>query len=225
MGSLSVSTHRGLAHWQGLMLAGLLLTIWSLPTTEQLNIVSTFSAKGEDVVLHISSKPQEAVAFVWYKGEGVDRNNVIAFFIPTSSFYLSGPQNNKRQIITEDGSLLLKQVTMMDAGMYTIVAHFPDSETEIGFGQLDVYEPLKVPVLLVSSYELRENEDDVVLTCYTNAPIVQWLFNDRKTCIRTNCVVNVSRSSLQYQIRTKQIAEALLKDQEHSSSLDMTFER
>ncbi|XP_035868671.1 carcinoembryonic antigen-related cell adhesion molecule 21-like [Phyllostomus discolor] len=67
---------------------------------------------------------------------------------------------------------------MMDSGMYTIVAHFPDSETEIGFGQLDVYDHLRLPILLASSYGVRENKEDVVLTCYTHGMSVQWLFND-----------------------------------------------
>ncbi|XP_035868068.1 carcinoembryonic antigen-related cell adhesion molecule 21-like [Phyllostomus discolor] len=66
---------------------------------------------------------------------------------------------------------------MEDAGTYTVVAHFPNSEREIGFGQLDVYEHLRVPVLIASSYGVIENEEDVVLTCYTNGLSVQWLFN------------------------------------------------
>ena len=90
-------------------------------------------------MLHIQNRPLGAVAYVWYKGKGVDKNNVIAFFIMTSGVHLSGPENNGREIIKNDGSLLLKKVTPRDAGIYTVVAHIPDSKKEIGFGQLDVY--------------------------------------------------------------------------------------
>ncbi|XP_035868675.1 carcinoembryonic antigen-related cell adhesion molecule 21-like [Phyllostomus discolor] len=177
MKSPSVSTHRILVHWQGFLLVVSILTFWSLPTIAQLGIVSTCCTKGEDVVLRIRNKPPEAIAYVWYKGKGMDKNSVIAFFIKTLSFHLSGPENNGEKMITNDGSLLLKKVIMMDSGIYTVVAHFPDSKPEIGFGQLDVYEHLRVPMLIASSYGVRENEDDVDLTCYTNGLSVKWLFN------------------------------------------------
>ncbi|KAM5297491.1 cell adhesion molecule CEACAM3-like [Glossophaga mutica] len=158
--------------------ASSLLTFWSLPTTAKISIASTYAAEGKDVVLHIHNKPPEVVGITWYKGKGVDLNNVIAFFILTSTFHLSAPGNNGRQILKDDGSLLLKNITIKDAGIYTVVVHFPDSKTEVGFGQLDVYEHLRVPILLASSYGVLENEDDVVLTCYTNGLSIQWLFND-----------------------------------------------
>ena len=101
--------------------------------------MSTQCVEGDDVLLRIRHKPPEVVVIVWYKGNGVDKNNVIAFFIMTSTFHLSGPENNGGQNITHDGSLLLKNVTMKDAGTYTVVAHLPDSSKEMGFGQLQVY--------------------------------------------------------------------------------------
>ena len=38
-------------------------------------------------------------------------------------------------------------------------------------------EHLRVPVVLASSYVVIENEDDVVLTCYTNGLSIQWFLN------------------------------------------------
>ena len=91
------------------------------------------------MILRIHNKPPEAVAYVWYKGNWVNKNNVIAFFIMTSGVHLSGPENNGREILKNDGSLLLKKVTPRDAGIYTVVAHLPDSKQEIGHGALNVY--------------------------------------------------------------------------------------
>ena len=39
-------------------------------------------------------------------------------------------------------------------------------------------EHLRVPVLVASSYGVIENEDDVVLTCYTNEKFPHWFLND-----------------------------------------------
>ena len=38
-------------------------------------------------------------------------------------------------------------------------------------------EHLRVPVVLASSYVVIENEDDVVLTCYTNGKSPRWFLN------------------------------------------------
>ncbi|XP_045686221.1 carcinoembryonic antigen-related cell adhesion molecule 3-like [Phyllostomus hastatus] len=140
MGFLSVSTHRGLVHWQGLLLVVSLLTFWSPPTTATIEVLSTFATEGEDVVLRIRNKPPGVVGIVWYNGKGVDHNNTIAFCVMTPRFHLCGPESNGEQMITDDGSLLLKNVTKKDEGMYTVVAHFPDSKFETASGKLDVYE-------------------------------------------------------------------------------------
>ncbi|KAM8791082.1 cell adhesion molecule CEACAM21-like [Rhynchonycteris naso] len=66
---------------------------------------------------------------------------------------------------------------MKHAGDYTIVVHLQNGRKEIGFGQLTVYEPLRVPTLLASNTTVTENKDAVELTCYTNGISTSWLFN------------------------------------------------
>ena len=104
-----------------------------------MSIVLTYAVEGKDVLLRIHNKPPEVVGIVWYKGKGVDKNNLIAFYIMTSSFYLSVPEDSDKEMIMDDGHLVLKNVTMKDTGMYTAVAHLPDSKNETGFGELEVY--------------------------------------------------------------------------------------
>ncbi|XP_071076181.1 cell adhesion molecule CEACAM6-like [Desmodus rotundus] len=152
-------------------------TFWSLASTANISIESTYAVEGKNVLLRIHNKPPEVVGIVWYKGKGVDKNNVIAFYIMTSSFYLSGPANNAGEMITDDGSLLLRKVTKKDAGTYTVVVHLPDSKQEIGIGVLQVYERLRKPVLIANRYRVTENKDSVLLTCYTNGKYPQWLLN------------------------------------------------
>ncbi|XP_053511709.1 carcinoembryonic antigen-related cell adhesion molecule 21-like [Artibeus jamaicensis] len=178
MGSLSISTHRELVHWQGPLLVVLLLTFWSPPSTAEVSIVSTFTVEGKDVLLRILNKPPEIVGIVWYKGHTANTNNVIAFFVLNpSGEYLSGPGNNG-DMITDDGSLLLKNVTIKDTGMYTVLVHLPGQEKDIASGLLYVYERRKGPGLRASRYWVTENEDEVALTCYTTGLSIQWLFND-----------------------------------------------
>ncbi|XP_045703169.1 carcinoembryonic antigen-related cell adhesion molecule 21-like [Phyllostomus hastatus] len=180
MGSLSVSTHRGLVHWKGLLLLVSLLTFWSLPTTADIRVVSTYPAEGQDAVLQVRNKPPEAVGVVWYKGKRVDTNNLIAFSVMTSDdIHLSGPGENGEQMITDDGSLLLKNVTVDDIGPYTVAVHLPDSEPEIASGLLHLFEYLRVPVIQARRYKIGENVYTMVLICYTKERIIQWMFNNR----------------------------------------------
>ncbi|KAM5297488.1 cell adhesion molecule CEACAM21-like [Glossophaga mutica] len=176
MGSHSVSTCRGLVHWQGLLLIVSLLTFWSLPTTAVIQVLSNFATEGDDVLLQIDNKPPEVLGIVWYKGKGEDHKNIIAFYAITPPYHVSGPEYNG-EMINDDGSLLLKNVTTKDAGTYTAVVLLPDSKKEIGFGQLDVYGRVRAPTLLASNTTVTENKDAVVMICYTNVISTQWLFN------------------------------------------------
>ncbi|XP_045705508.1 carcinoembryonic antigen-related cell adhesion molecule 1-like [Phyllostomus hastatus] len=179
MGSLSVSTYRGLVHWKGLLLLVSLLTFWSLPTTAEIHVLDSFASEGQDVLLRIHNKPPESVGIVWYKGKGVDKNNIIAFSMMTSGFHLSGPGDNGEQMITDDGSLLLKNVTVNDTGPYTVAVHLPDSEPEIASGLLHLFEYLTVPVIQAGGHTVSGTTYTLVLNCYTKERIIQWMFNDR----------------------------------------------
>ncbi|XP_053520099.1 carcinoembryonic antigen-related cell adhesion molecule 21-like [Artibeus jamaicensis] len=176
MGSPSVSTHRGHVHWQGLLVVVSLLNLWSPPTTAQFAIVSTDVAEGKDVRLRLRNTPPDAVGFLWYRGEGEKFNRRIASISVSIRAFAKGPLYTGREIIYREGSLQLKKVTMKDTGIYTVVAHLQNSKKEIGFGRLNVYEPVRKPTLQANSTTVTENKDAVVLTCYTNAVSTEWLF-------------------------------------------------
>ncbi|XP_024433165.2 cell adhesion molecule CEACAM21 [Desmodus rotundus] len=180
MESLSVSSHRGLVHWQGLLLAVSLLHLWCLPTAAQFAIVSANVAEGNDAFLRVRNAPPDAIGFLWYKGEGAKPSRRIASITISIRLFAKGPLYTGREVIYKEGSFLLKQVTMEDAGTYTVVAHLRNSKKEIGFGQLNVYQPVRKPILVASSTTVTENKDAVVLTCYTNAVSTEWLFYGEK---------------------------------------------
>ncbi|XP_053518757.1 carcinoembryonic antigen-related cell adhesion molecule 5-like [Artibeus jamaicensis] len=154
-----------------------LLNFWSLPTTAQLAIVSTNVAEGKDVRLRLRNVPSDYIGIVWYRGDRVKSQQAIASLFINLRMYIIEAANSGRENIVYDGSLLIKKVTMKDAGVYTVVVNLPGSKKEIGFGRLNVYQPVRKPTLLVSNPIVTENKDAVVLTCDTNAASTQWLFN------------------------------------------------
>ncbi|XP_066227934.1 carcinoembryonic antigen-related cell adhesion molecule 21-like [Saccopteryx leptura] len=173
----SATPRRGRVPWPGLLLAVSLLTSWSPPTTAQLAIVSVNTAEGEDVVLRLRNKPPNPAAYMWFRGEGANRNRIIGHLSMDLKFYAAGPVSTGREKINFDGTLQLKKVNLRDTGDYTVVIHLLDSKKEIGFGRLNVYQPVRVPTLLASNTTVTDNKDSVVLTCYTNALSTQWIFN------------------------------------------------
>ncbi|XP_070254998.1 cell adhesion molecule CEACAM21-like [Myotis yumanensis] len=154
-----------------------LLNVWSLPTTAQLAIVSTNAAEGQNVTLRIDNMPPDVRGFMWYRGEEPNYKDKIAS-LGMLPGHRAGPAHSGREQVNFDGSLLIKSVTLKDTGNYTILVYrIGSKKEEIGFGQLNVYERVRVPTLLASKTTLKERTDSVILICYTNAVSVQWFFN------------------------------------------------
>ncbi|XP_070254994.1 cell adhesion molecule CEACAM21-like [Myotis yumanensis] len=95
-----------------------------------------------------------------------------------------GPEYSGQETVNLDGSLTIRKVTVWDLGMYIVVAVLQNLQKEIGFGRLNVYWPVSVPTLLASNTTVTENEDAVVLTCYTDDSSTNWLFNARSLHLR-----------------------------------------
>ncbi|XP_045058882.2 cell adhesion molecule CEACAM21-like [Desmodus rotundus] len=176
MGSLSLSSHRGLDHWQGLLLVASLLNFWSQPTTAQVTVQSTNALEGNDVVLRIHNKPPNASSFLWYRGDNTESRHNIAYRIANPIFHVTGPPGGLVSV-RYDGSLVIKSVTMKHTGIYTILVQLEGCGRIIACGRLNVYPLLSVPTLRASTTRVTENKDAVVMTCSTNAPAIQWLFN------------------------------------------------
>ncbi|XP_028385923.1 carcinoembryonic antigen-related cell adhesion molecule 21-like [Phyllostomus discolor] len=175
MGSSSVSAHIELVHYQGLLLVVSLLNFWIHPTTAQVTVHSKNALEGTDVHLYIHHTAPKAAGFLWYKGETIDSHHYIASLSLNPRIHKSGPPD-ERVIVEEDGSLLFKNVTMKDSGIYTILVQLQGCQKMIACGRLTVYPFVSGPTLLASNTTVTENKDAVVLTCDTNAHAIQWLF-------------------------------------------------
>ncbi|XP_036901430.1 carcinoembryonic antigen-related cell adhesion molecule 21-like [Sturnira hondurensis] len=176
MGSSSGSTHRGLVHWQGLLLVVSLLNFWSQPTAAKLMVESIDALEGTNVTLHISYKARNVSLILWFRGQTIDHHYIIAYLALGQESYERGPPGAE-VIIEDDGSLLLKNVTMKDSGVYTVLLQLQGCHQIISCGRLDVYQPVSTPTLLASNTTVIENRDFVVLTCNTEADMIEWFFN------------------------------------------------
>ncbi|XP_053511708.1 carcinoembryonic antigen-related cell adhesion molecule 1-like [Artibeus jamaicensis] len=154
-----------------------LLTFRCLLTNAQFSVVSTNVAEGKDVRLSLRNTPPNVTGYRWFRGEsGIPHDLIAGYFILERKF-VKGRLYDRRKIVDLDGSLLIRKATREDKGIYTVVAHLPNSVQRVGFGWLDVFEPVKAPILLTSDCTVPENNNAVVLICHTNADSIEWFFN------------------------------------------------
>ncbi|XP_059523370.1 carcinoembryonic antigen-related cell adhesion molecule 21-like [Myotis daubentonii] len=177
-------TQRGLVPWLGLLLSVFLLSFWIPPTTARFEIVMTSALEGQDVILRTKNRPPGVSGFVWYRGIEMNYYTLIASLTLHSRRSLRGPEYSGRETVNLDGSLTIRKVNVWDLGIYIVVAVLHNSQKEIGFGRLNVYRPVSVPILLASNTTVTENEDAVVMTCYTDESSTNWLFNATRLRLR-----------------------------------------
>ncbi|XP_070254996.1 cell adhesion molecule CEACAM1-like [Myotis yumanensis] len=180
----AASPLRGHVPLLGLLVAVFLLTYWIPPTTAGFAIVSTFAIEGQDVILRLRNTPPDVIKIIWYRRIEMNDPNFIGSRAWNSSEYLTGPEYSGREEINLEGSLIIRNVTLRDQGVYIVVAVLPKSPSIRGFGWLRVHRTLSGPTLLASNTTVTENEDAVVLTCYTNGNDINWLFNTMNLPLR-----------------------------------------
>ncbi|XP_045701034.1 carcinoembryonic antigen-related cell adhesion molecule 1-like [Phyllostomus hastatus] len=195
MGSPSVSTHRGLVHWHGLLMVVSFLNFWSQPTTAQVTVESINALEGTDVTLHIYHKAPNTAGFLWYREDASDSNHNIAYLLLNPRIHIRGPPGGPARV-EDDGSLLLKNVTTKDSGIYTVLVQLQNCKRMIACGRLTVYPLLRAPTLLASNTIVTENKDAVVMTCHTNADAIHWFFKGRSLMLKERMWLSRDRRNL-----------------------------
>uniref|UniRef100_A0A8C8ZEI2 Immunoglobulin V-set domain-containing protein n=1 Tax=Prolemur simus TaxID=1328070 RepID=A0A8C8ZEI2_PROSS len=148
----SAPPHRGRVPWQGLLLTVSLVTFWNPPATAQLTMESVppNAVEGKDVLLLIHNLPQDALGYNWYRGDKVDSSHRIVSYVTGTQVNTTGPAYSGRETIYPNGSLLFQNVTLNDAGHYTLHLIKADLQNEEVTGQFRVYRGSSTEILWAS---------------------------------------------------------------------------
>ncbi|CAO2626797.1 Carcinoembryonic antigen-related cell adhesion molecule 3 [Lemmus lemmus] len=103
------------------------------PTIES---VPPIVAEGENVRLFIHNLPENFQGFVWFKGISVFRDHEVARYTLEMRSSVMGPANTGRERVNSDGSLLLRNVTKNDTGLYALRIQCADMKSEEAHVQL-----------------------------------------------------------------------------------------
>ncbi|XP_057616760.1 carcinoembryonic antigen-related cell adhesion molecule 3-like [Chionomys nivalis] len=143
----SVLLCNGCTSWQGLLFTASLLTCWQLPTAIQVRneSVPPQVVEGENVLLLVNGLPKSSKALLpdshsqfcnpfassqlmiqpvpRYATEGEEYRRAMNSII-------WGPEVRRRDIVYNNGSLMLQDLTEKDAGIYTLAVLNKDSKIE-----------------------------------------------------------------------------------------------
>lgn len=177
----SAPGHRGTMPWHMLLLTASLLTFWSPPTTaqEDLKILAPPNAtEGEDVLLLAYNVPENFRNLAWYKSES---GNHIAELKANSMNGYDVSINREGVKLYQNGSLLIQNLTLMDAGIYRIEASTAKESFESITTTLHVRAQSPKPHVKANNSSPLENEPAVVLTCESKIPSVtyRWFINSQ----------------------------------------------
>lgn len=117
-----------------------LLTCWNALAAAELTIelVPPMVAEGGNSVLFVHEMPLNVQAFYWYKQRGPTKSYEVARYLTPTNESSKMPQHSGRKTVFYSGSLLIRNVTQADSGVYTLLTFNTEMESELTHVHLEV---------------------------------------------------------------------------------------
>ncbi|XP_051017962.1 carcinoembryonic antigen-related cell adhesion molecule 3-like [Acomys russatus] len=162
-------------------------------------------AVGKDVLLLVRNLPKDFQEFFWYKS--VYRTDLfkIAEYIRATDSTIWGLAHSGREMVYTSGSLLIKEVTEEDAGLYMLEILNRNFKIEKAYVQLHVNKPVTEPFVRVTDTAVTV-QSSVVFTCFSpdHGISIQWFFNnqslqltERMTLSPTKCQLSIDPTRME----------------------------
>ncbi|XP_051018421.1 carcinoembryonic antigen-related cell adhesion molecule 3-like [Acomys russatus] len=184
---------------KGLLLAASLLACGNAPTAAELTIelVPPMVAEGGNSVLFVHKMPLNTQAFYWYKQKDPTKSYEVARYLTPTNASSKMPQHSGRKTVFYSGSLLIKNVTQADSGLYTLLTFNTEMESELTHVHLDVQKPVAQPTLQADHTTVTE-DSSVALTCLSGDPglSIRWLFNHQSLYFNDRMTLSQKNSRL-----------------------------
>ena len=106
-------------------------------TSSQLTIqpVPRYAAEGKGVVLQVHNLPEDLKAFSWHKSKYRNPLRKVVEYRRATNSIIWGPEVRRRDIVYNNGSLMLQDLTEKDAGIYTLIVLDKNFKIERLYGE------------------------------------------------------------------------------------------
>ncbi|XP_028710751.1 carcinoembryonic antigen-related cell adhesion molecule 15-like [Peromyscus leucopus] len=166
---------------KGLLLTASLLTCWNSPTAalRSTKEMRFSAAEGGKVLLSVPIQAENLLSFRWYKGKEEDQDFTIAHYEKDTDSLKFGNATSGREEVYKDGSMMLRDVTQEDTGIYTLEAFGTHDHIEITHFYLQVYKIVTKPYLQVNTTRVGRRRSATILTCVSPDTGIDfnWFFN------------------------------------------------
>ncbi|XP_040590174.1 pregnancy-specific glycoprotein 22-like [Mesocricetus auratus] len=142
--------------------------------------VPRYAAEGESVLLQVHNLPEDLQAFTWYKSKYRIRVLKVAEYRRDIDTIIWGSKYRDFDMVYNNGSLLLKNLTEKDAGIYTLAVQNKDSTIEKAYVKVNVKKPVAQPFVQITDTMVAGHRS-VIFTCVSpDTDIsIRWIFNNQ----------------------------------------------
>ncbi|XP_040590343.1 carcinoembryonic antigen-related cell adhesion molecule 15-like [Mesocricetus auratus] len=166
---------------KGLLLTASLLACWTSPTValRTTKEIRFSAAKGAKVLFSVPTQAESLVSFQWYKGKDENKDFTIAQYEKAKGSLKLGNQISGREEIYMDGSMMLRDLTEEDTGIYTLEIVGTNDLYDITYVHLQVYKIVTKPYILLNHTTVKRGRNVSIFTCVTpdTEVDINWWFN------------------------------------------------
>ncbi|CAK6437391.1 unnamed protein product, partial [Pipistrellus nathusii] len=165
--------------WRELVLVASLLACGVCQASGQISITSSPTIEGFNASLELQNVPQGVQEYSWHRGKKDSADSMIISYRPPSGAWQPGPMHSRRENVTAEGRLVIRDALLNDTGSYTVRVDLGD-KTQRATGWLEVQEWGDDPGISANTTSVVEYGDPMAAFCHTNvtdATRIRWYVN------------------------------------------------
>ncbi|OBS60732.1 hypothetical protein A6R68_08143, partial [Neotoma lepida] len=139
-----------------------------------------YAAEGEDVLFQVHNLPEDMQALSWHKSKYRTEVLKIVEYSTVMNSISWGTAHRRRGMVYNNGSLMLKDVTEKDAGMYTLSVFKKDGKIEKAYVEFYVKKYVSQPSVEISDTTVAGRRS-VIFSCISpdTDVSIRWIFNNK----------------------------------------------
>ncbi|XP_005372239.2 pregnancy-specific glycoprotein 22-like, partial [Microtus ochrogaster] len=168
-------------------------------TSSQLMIqpVPRYAAEGKDVVLQVYNLPEDLKAVYWHKATYRTPVFKIVKYTRATKSISWGPEHRIKKTGYNNGSLILRDLTEKDAGIYTLTVLKKDFKIERLYVEIDVKKNVTQPFVQITDTTVSGGTS-VIFTCISpdTDVSIRWIFNEKNLQLTERMTLSPTKCGL-----------------------------